>query len=347
MSDENGAKKKLIKNPDELIGIVDRMSPDGVMTLFDVIQNEKNEFILDREKRSILRESLGYDDKTADSWKTAADVLKRFDTSQLVMKYPQQAKNTLITILGIFPATRIASLFVDRVPEDLLSTILGYSLAASPDHLLHLLVEHQSNMIATRNAGYMLDEPGQAGKRSLAFVTKDDLLFSEMRKLVETNDDEEDMIVGTRDGSVRIVRWDEKKWRFRRNANATSDKVIVMGDISGAKNDIKLMEPKFERYGVKYGWIGGCAYVDADLRKIRGKYVYDTFLAEFNSLPLPAELKKDKKLRLDVKTGLKAALATPLLAKDLYDDTYAVRRQMLFYGLIMFYYNHLEQFLEE
>ena len=178
-------------------------------------------------------------------------------------------------------------------------------------------------------------------------MTKDDLLFSEMRKLVETNDDEEDMIVGTRDGSVRIVRWDEKKWRFRRNANATSDKVIVMGDISGARNDIKLMEPKFERYGAKYGWIGGCAYVDADLRKIRGKYVYDTFLAEFNSLPLPAELKKDKKLRLDVKTGLKAALATPLLAKDLYDDTYAVRRQMLFYGLIMFYYNHLEQFLEE
>ncbi|MCR5610424.1 MAG: hypothetical protein K6F68_01125 [Clostridiales bacterium] len=346
MSNETAVNNKTGK-PDELLKIVDRMSPDGIMTLFDVIENEKNEFMLDREKRAILRETLGYDDRTADSWKTAADVLKRFDTSELVMKYPQQAKNTLITILGIFPATRIASLFVDRVPEDLLSTILGYSLAASPDHLLHLLVDHQANMIATRNAGYMQAEPEFAGKRSLAFVTKDDLLFSEMRKLVETNDDEEDRIVGTRDGTVRLVRWDEKKWRYRRNANATNDKVIVMGDIPGAKNDIKLMEPRFEKYGVKYGWIGGCAYVDADLRKIRGRYVYDAFLAEFSSLPLPPELKKDKKMRLDVKTGLKAALAAPLLAKDLYDDTYAVKRQMLFYGLIRLYYGHLEEFLNE
>lgn len=346
MSGETGIKNT-IKNPDELMGIVDRMSPDGIMTLFDVIANEKNEFRLDREKRALLRENLGYDDRTADSWSTAADVLKRFDTSELVMKYPQQAKNTLITILGIFPATRIASLFVDRIPEDLLSTILGYSLAASPDHLLHLLAEHQSNMIAARNAGFMQPEPEAPGKRTLAFVTKDDLLFSELRKLVDTDDDEDGRIVGTRDGTVRIVRWDEKKWRFRRNANVTNDKVIVTGDIPGAKNDLKLMEPRFEKYGVKYGWIGGCAYIDADLRKIRGKYVYDAFLAEFNSLPLPAELKKDKKMRLDVKTGLKAALATPLLAKDIYDDTYAVRRQMIFYGLIRFYYDHLEEFLCE
>lgn len=346
MSNELESNKKT-KSPDELLKVVDRMSPDGIMTLFDVIENEKNEFKLDREKRAILRESLGYDDKTADSWSTAADVLKRFDTSELVMRYPQQAKNTLITILGIFPATRIASLFVDRVPEDILSTILGYSLAASPDHLVHMLVEHQSNLISARNAGYMQTEPEVPGKRGLAFVTKDDLLFSEMRKLVETNDDKDGRIVGTRDGSVRLVRWDEKKWRYRRNANATSDRVIVMGDIPGAKNDIRLMEPRFEKYGVKYGWIGGCAYVDADLRKIRGKYVYDTFLAEFSSLPLPPELKKDKKMRLDLKTSLKAALAAPLLAKDLYDDTYAVRRQMLFYGLIQFYYNHLEEFLSE
>ncbi|MBO4384825.1 MAG: hypothetical protein J5854_05345 [Clostridia bacterium] len=346
MQDDKALNNKT-KSPDELLKIVDRMSPDGIMTLFDVIENEKKEFKLDREKRTILREALGYDDRTADSWNTAADVLKRFDSSELVMKYPQQAKNTLITILGIFPATRIASLFVDRIPEDLLSTILGYSLAASPDHLLHLLVEHQANFIASRNAGYMQAEPELFGKRTLAFVTKDDLLFSEMRKLIETNDDEDGRIVGTRDGSVRLVRWDEKKWRYRRNANATGDKVIVMGDVPGAKNDIKLMEARFEKYGVRYGWIGGCAYVDADLRKIHGRYVYDSFLAEFSSLPLPTELKKDKKMRLDIKTGLKAALAAPLLAKDLYDDTYAVRRQMLFYGLIRLYYDHLEEFLEE
>ena len=107
------------------------------------------------------------------------------------------------------------------------------------------------------------------------------------------------------------------------------------------------MNAVYDQYGIRYGWIGNVAYVHADLRKIRGKGVYDAFLEELRAMPAPEVIKEDKKLRLNWKTGLKAALATPILAKDLYDDNYAVKRQMYFFGVIHFYYHHLEAFLEE
>ena len=281
------------------------------------------------------------------SWQTAADVVRHFDSSELVKKHPQAAKNTLITVLSMFPPTLVVAGLCATVPEETLSNILGFSLQATPDHLINMLVTHQANVVAARNAAFAQGDRIEEGKRNLAFVTKDELLYQQLKKLVEAEDDEDEVVIGTKDGTVRLVRWEEDKWVYRSKTDTVDSKVIVIGDCKGADSGVKLMNVKYDQFGVRYGWIGNCAYVHADLRRIRAKGVYDAFLEELRRMPAPEVIKEDKKLRLNWKTGLKAALATPILAKDLYDDSYAVRRQMYFFGIIHFYYHHLEDFLSE
>ena len=48
-----------------------------------------------------------------------------------------------------------------------------------------------------------------------------------------------------------------------------------------------------------------------------------------------------------MKTGISGVLVPPLLAKDLYDDTYAVRRQMYFFGAVRFFADDLGRFLDD
>lgn len=333
---------------DSLTKMVENINQEGMQTLFDVFSREAQEFKLDLERKKFLREELQLKDVDLNSWQNAADIIKHLDTSELVLKNPQAAKNTLVSVLSAFPPTMIVGALCSAVPEETLSGILGFSLKATPEHLVNMLVSHRANVIAARNAAFAEGDRREEGKRNLVFVTKDELLFQQLKKLVETDDDEnEEVVIGTKDGTVRLVRWEEDKWVYRLKTDRIDNKVIVIGDCKGAGEGAALMTVVFDQYGVRYGWIGNCAYVHADLRRIRAKGVYDAFLAELKTMPAPEVIKEDKKLRLNWKTGLKAAFATPVLAKDLYDDNYAVKRQMYFFGIIHFYYHHLEAFLAE
>ena len=331
---------------DSLTRLVDKMPAEGVQTILGVFAKETQEFKLDLERKKFLKEELHLKDVDLNSWQTAADVIRHFDASELAVKHPQAAKNTLIMVLSMFPPTLIVAGLCAGVPEETLSNILGFSLKATPDHLINMLVTHQANVVAARNAAFAEADRIEDGKRNLAFVTKDELLFQQLKKLVETDDDEAEVVIGTKDGTVRLVRWEEQKWLYRSRTDTVDTKVLVIGDCKGADSGVKLMNATYDQYGIRYGWIGNCAYVHADLRKIRAKGVYDAFLKELREMPAPEIIKEDKKLRLNWKTGLKTALATPLMAKDLYDDTVAVKRQMYFFGVIHFYYHGLEEFLE-
>ena len=349
MAKENKGKAvdKTAKISDSLSKLVDKMDPEGVETIFGVFAKEAQEFKLDLERRKFLRDELKLKDVDLNSWQNAADIVRHLDLYELNRKHPQAAKNTLVTVLSAFPPTAIVAGLCNTVPDETLSKILGFSLMASPDHLINMLVTHRANVIAERNASFAEGDGVEEGKRNLAIVTKDELLYQQIKKLAETDDDEsEEVVVGTKDGTVRIVRWEEQKWLYRSKTETVDTKVIVICDCKGTENGVKVMDVRFDRYGVRYGWIGNVAYIHADLRKIRGKGVYDAFLEELNAMHAPEVIKEDKKLRLNWKTGLKTAFATPLMAKDLYDDTYAVKRQMYFFGLMQFYYNDLETFLE-
>ena len=77
-----------------------------------------------------------------------------------------------------------------------------------------------------------------------------------LRQLVSTNDDEDDYIVGTKDGSIEVAVWLEKDY-LANMATITSDQhVLFIGENQASKNEISSMNVKFDKYGMKYGWLG-------------------------------------------------------------------------------------------
>ena len=195
-------------------------------------------------------------------------------------------------------------------------------------------------------------------RKNLVVVCKDEMLVNQLRKLVETKDDEsEDSIVGTKDGTVKIVTWNEKVWLDQKKAGNIDDKILIVGDIKGSDKLVPVIDVKFDECGVKYGWAGDQAIITINPKALGKEEDYNKFLEKFNSLPVPEIIKKKKKSESKeiVQAGTIAAGVGVLLgffaeigvgiAASMFSNKKAVKQQMLFYGVINLYNNHLEEFM--
>ena len=90
-------------------------------------------------------------------------------------------------------------------------------------------------------------------KKTLIVVYKDELLMNQLKKMVETHDDSDEGIVGTRDDSINIVSWTEKVWMGNKKAGNIQGKILFLGDIKGTDKLIPVLDVKFDDCGVKYG----------------------------------------------------------------------------------------------
>jgi len=131
-------------------------------------------------------------------------------------------------------------------------------------------------------------------KKTLIVVYKDELLINQLKKLVETRDDNEDGLVGTRDDSINIVSWTEKVWLGNKKAGNLQGKILFLGEIKGTDKLIPVIDVKFDRYGVRYGWAGNQAVVYADLKELTNRDDYDAFLETLSDMPIPEMLKANK-----------------------------------------------------
>lgn len=195
--------------------------------------------------------------------------------------------------------------------------------------------------------------------KTLIVVYKDEMLVNQIKKMVETKDDEsEEVIVGTTDGSVRIVSWAEKVWLDQKKAGNINSKVLFVGNIKGTDKLVPIIDVKFDDCGVKYGWAGNQAVISIDTKAIRKKEDYDAFLEKLRALPVSEAIKERKTTQnTPVKTGvlvgtaffglvtLLGATAT-MLAKDVFTDKVKTKRQMLFYGIVNLYNKDLEIFMQ-
>ena len=68
-------------------------------------------------------------------------------------------------------------------------------------------------------------------KKTLIVVYKDELLLNQLKKMVETHDDNEQGLVGTRDDSINIVSWTEKKWLEQKKAGNIQGKILYRFEI--------------------------------------------------------------------------------------------------------------------
>ena len=176
--------------------------------------------------------------------------------------------------------------------------------------------------------------------KTIIAVYKDELLANQLKKMVETKRD-----------MLGVIPWSEKFWLANKKDGKIDDKILFIGDIKGMEALVPLIDVQYEKYGIKYGWAGKQAVIIADPKGIQEKEVYEEFLGKLNELSVPEIIKTNyyidtqeqqtkneffKNAWLNIKKTFKAS----------FSDYAAVKRQMLFYGIIQFYNNHLEQFVQ-
>ena len=140
-------------------------------------------------------------------------------------------------------------------------------------------------------------------KKTLIVVYKDELIMNQLKKMVESPDDNKDGIVGVRDNSINIVSWTEKVWLGNKAAGNLQGKVLFLGDVKGTDELIPIIDVKFNDCGVKYGWAGNQAILFAEPKFLSKRSDYDSFLAKLSALPVPSLLKPEKEDDLQVESA--------------------------------------------
>lgn len=140
---------------------------------------------------------------------------------------------------------------------------------------------------------------------TLIVVYKDEMLANQLKKLVETKDDNEGVVKGTKDGSVNIITWTEKVWLANKKAGNITSKVLFLGDIKGTETLIPVLDVKFEKYGVRFGWAGNQAVLFVNPNEAKSIEEYYAFYTELTSLPVPQLIKDVVKPKLKKKELIK------------------------------------------
>ena len=196
-------------------------------------------------------------------------------------------------------------------------------------------------------------------EKNLIIVYKDELLLNQLKKLIETDDDNEES-VGTIDDSIKIISWDEKTWIHNKKAGNINDKVLFLGSIKGTEKLIPVVDIKFDEYGVKYGWAGNQFILWINPSKLKEEEKYKEFLNEISNMPIPEKYKNviskpitlinnnpsanafqkfiNEASTLVVNTGISIFNASK--------DKKNKEMQMYLYGIINLYLNHLQKFME-
>lgn len=186
----------------------------------------------------------------------------------------------------------------------------------------------------------------------VVYKDKDEMILNQLKTLVDTKDDSEDgTVVGTEDGTVKIVAWNEKTWLQNKKAGNTgdlADKILFISDIKGTDKLEPVLGIKYDEHGIKYGIAGNQALIMVDVKALCAKDAYDAFLKDLNEitdLAIAKKKKKDKNWLFVVKSEI--PYVGPLLySKEIMEDTKLVREQMLFYGITKLYLNDLDSFMK-
>lgn len=208
----------------------------------------------------------------------------------------------------------------------------------------------------------MFEEP-----RNLIVVykEKDEVSLNQLKKMVDSKDDdtENETIVGTEDGTVKIVAWNEKTWLDNKKAGNTGtldDKILFLGDIKGVDKLIPTLDIKFNQYGVSYGFSGKQAAIRIDAKPLKKKEIYDEFISDLKSVCDATTVEEKRSFDFEDKTknmkngaklvafsflfGAIGAIAT--VSSYAFGDAKLVRSQQLLYAVAKLYQNDLDSFMK-
>lgn len=89
-----------------------------------------------------------------------------------------------------------------------------------------------------------------------------------MAQLVSAIDDKIDEIVGVKDGEVAAQVWTQKEYESNAVQISSEQYILFVGNSKLMKSKREHMLIKFEKFGMKYGWLGKQAFlfVDEDVK---------------------------------------------------------------------------------
>lgn len=185
----------------------------------------------------------------------------------------------------------------------------------------------------------------------VVYKDKDEMILNQLKALVDTKDDNTDgTVVGTEDGTVKIVAWNEKTWLHNKKAGNTgdlADKILFIGDIKGTEKLEPILNIKFDEHGVRYGSAGNQALLLVDIKKLMNPQNYNAFLDDLKNITNLAIAEKVNVLKaLSIAKNAIPWVGSILFAKDVVDNIQSVREQMLFYGITKLYLNDLDSFMK-
>lgn len=114
-----------------------------------------------------------------------------------------------------------------------------------------------------------------------------------LQLMVSSSDDNEETVIGVKDGSVETVVWSEKDYLAQKPTLSSSDYILFVGSSKKLQNEYCGMQEKFSRFGMRYSWLGkrGLLSVDDGIRRKD----YDQFLSYARNYIQDIQKKMDTK----------------------------------------------------
>ena len=188
----------------------------------------------------------------------------------------------------------------------------------------------------------------------VVYKEKDEIGVNQLRKLLETKDDTDEGIVGVEDRTVKIVPWLEKVWLQNKATGKLDSKVLLIDDIKGAKSLLPVIDVKYSKHGITYGWAGNQAIISIEEKALVKKEDYEAFLADFETITesIGTEYGKklseySKKIQKDVWLAALPMVGVYFSGKLVGDVLKRIREPMLMFAVTHIYLNHLDAFIKE
>lgn len=217
-------------------------------------------------------------------------------------------------------------------------------------------------------------------EETLIVVYKDEMVLNQFKKLAESRNRDQEYLANHPE--LNIIAWNEKTWLNNKKAGNIRGKILYLGQLKGTKELIPVIDIKFQKYGVCFGWAGNQAVLYGNRKHFKTKEEYLEFVSALNECSVPESIKEpinatfgeenDSEMQTDeevvepIETENKKGLFSRLkngigkgvaLAKEKSSDLKdgwdnltrskkAVVRQMLFFGVDNIFKDGLDEFVK-
>lgn len=127
-------------------------------------------------------------------------------------------------------------------------------------------------------------------EETLIVVYKDEMVLNQFKKLVESRNRDQEYLANHPE--LNIIAWNEKTWLSNKKAGNIKGKILYLGQLNGTKELIPVIDTKFQKYGVCFGWAGNQAVLYGNRNHFKTKEEYLEFVSALNECSVPESIKK-------------------------------------------------------